>query len=63
MTVPAGSNSGDTLRLKGKGLKKAGKKARGDQMVKLKIVLPDDAKASLGDLIETWAADHPYSVR
>lgn len=63
MTVPASSNTGDTLRLKGKGLKKSGAKARGDQLIRLKIVLPDNAKTSLGDLIESWAADHPYSVR
>jgi DnaJ-class molecular chaperone len=66
MTVPAGSNTGDTLRLKGKGLPKSGSKtrgARGDQFVKLKIVLPDDAKTSLRDVVESWASDHPYSVR
>ena len=47
-TVPAGSNTGKTLRLKGRGIKrKSGR--QGDQLVKLTVVMPeridDDLKA------------------
>ncbi len=49
LTVPAGSSSGATLRLKGRGFtSKAG--ARGDQLVTLQIVVPKD-NASL----RAWA--------
>jgi DnaJ-class molecular chaperone len=39
MTVPKGSNTGTTLRLKGKGAPHRGG-GQGDQFVKLKVVLP-----------------------
>ncbi len=39
VTVPAGSNTGTKLRLKGKGLWRSAKK-RGDQYVTLQVVLP-----------------------
>lgn len=43
MTIPAGSNSGKVLRLKGRGAYAAGK--RGDLLARLMIVLPDDDAA------------------
>jgi DnaJ-class molecular chaperone len=43
MTIPAGSNSGKVLRLKGRGAYAAGK--RGDLLAKLMIVLPGDDAA------------------
>jgi len=63
MTVPPGSSSGDTLRLKGKGLKRAKSTARGDQFVRLKLVLPAKPDAKLTELVREWSAEHPYSVR
>ena len=59
--VPRGSNSGGTLRLKGKGI--AAKSATGDQYVKLKVTLPDPPDPELVHFLEKWAADHPYDVR
>ena len=43
MTIPAGSNSGKVLRLKGRGAYAAGK--RGDLLARLMIVLPEDDAA------------------
>ena len=55
LTVPAGTSSGKTLRLKGKGFtKKDG--SRGDQRVTLEIDLPVDDSA-LKDFIESWSDD------
>lgn len=64
MTVPAGSNSGDTLRLKGKGVPaaSAGGKA-GDQIVTLRVVLPEKPDPELKTFLETWAKDHAYDPR
>lgn len=59
--VPRGSNSGSTLRLKGKGIAAQGK--AGDQYVKLRIVLPDPPDADLTAFLERWGPKHPYDVR
>lgn len=61
MKVPAGSNSGRTLRLKGRGVPT--KKQTGDLLVQLEIVVPqnlnDAAKAAVEAFKEATAADNP----
>ena len=60
MTVPKGSNTGTTLRLKEKGV--PGKNgARGDQYVRLTVVLPEPGDAALERFVEGWNKD--YDVR
>ena len=54
MTIPKGSNSGTTLRLKGRGIVDRKSKQRGDQYVKLKVVLPEGADADLARFVEGW---------
>lgn len=63
MKIPEGSNSGKTLRLKGKGVndRKAG--GPGDQFVKLRVVLPDEPDAELKDFVRTWSETHSYNPR
>ena len=61
--VPKGSNTGSVLRLKGKGLPDRRGGPRGDQYVKLKVVLPDRPDRELGEFLERWAETHPYDVR
>lgn len=61
MNVPKGSSSGKRMRLKGKGLKHG--KKHGDQIVILKIVLPEKADAELEKAIKKWRKSHDYSVR
>lgn len=62
MTVPKGSNTGATLRLRGRGvaLPSGG---RGDQYVRLKVVLPKQVDPALEELVRSWAAEHPYDPR
>jgi len=60
--VPRGSNSGSTLRLKGKGIAGANGKS-GDQYVKLRVMLPDPPDAELSAFLERWGAKHAYEVR
>lgn len=60
LTVPPGSNSGSVLRLKGRGV--PGPNGPGDQLVTLKVVLPDD-DAELRKFIEKWAPRHGYDPR
>ncbi len=57
MAVPAGSNSGKVLRLKGKGIQ------GGDQYVTLRISLPEVVDGDLSRLVEEWAQKHPYDPR
>ncbi|OUR79871.1 hypothetical protein A9Q83_02680 [Alphaproteobacteria bacterium 46_93_T64] len=63
LKVPAGSNTGSTLRLKGKGIGKKEAKDRGDQFVKLKVVLPDEQDEELQEWVSNWSKDHDYDPR
>lgn len=61
MTVPKGSSSGTVLRLKSKGLNVKGK--TGDQLVTLKIVLPDTIDDDLSAFMKEWQTSHTYDPR
>jgi len=63
LTVPPGSNSGTSLRLRGKGVASADGKRRGDQYVTLKVVLPDTPDDALKEFLAGWAKDHKYDLR
>ena len=58
ITVPAGSNSGRTLRLRGRGIVQPDGR-RGDQYVRLLVVLPEAPDSEL----EAWARRRNYDVR
>ena len=62
LTVPRGASSGRKLRLKGRGLPKAGG-GKGDQYVELRIVLPDRIDDGLAEFITKWREDHAYDPR
>jgi DnaJ-class molecular chaperone len=61
--VPAGSNSGTQLRLRGRGIQAGKGGDRGDQYVRLVVVLPKEVDPDLKDAIETAAKKRPYKVR
>ncbi len=63
MKIPAGANSGQTLRLKGKGVPNADGKAAGDQYVKLTVMLPDKADPDLKQFVEGWSAGDKQAPR
>lgn len=58
VTVPAGSNTGQTLRLKGRGVK-----GKGDQLVKLTVMMPETVDDDLKSFAEEWRKSHPYDPR
>ena len=62
MTVPKGSNTGTTLRLKGKGVPRRGGGA-GDQLVKLKVVLPKPLDPELEKFVASWDAGKAWNPR
>jgi len=63
VTIPPGSNSGDTLRLKGKGVAAGPGRAAGDELVTLRIVLPEKPDDQLKSFLEGWAKSHGYDPR
>ena len=62
LTVPKGASSGQRLRLRGRGLKRANG-TRGDQHVELRIVMPPRIDDELARFIEGWRADNAYDPR
>jgi DnaJ-class molecular chaperone len=63
MTIPKGSSTGAVLRLRGKGLPRAGGGPAGDQYVRLEVALPPAPDQELGDFVRRWEAAHPYDPR
>ncbi len=63
LNVPANSNTGASLRLKGRGLLDRKTKQRGDQYVKLKVVLPDAPDDRLKAFLESWEAGRDQDPR
>jgi DnaJ-class molecular chaperone len=61
LTIPKNSNSGTVLRLRGRGVPSKG--GKGDHLVKLQIVLPDNPDEELVGCITDWEAKHPYNPR
>jgi len=60
--VPKGSNSGATLRLKGKGLSDVHGK-RGDLLARLVVTLPETIDSDLEKFAEAWRAQKPYVAK
>lgn len=63
LTIPKGASSGQMLRLRGKGVKNAQTGNTGDQLVKLRIVLPQRIDRELVDFMENWSELHGYDPR
>lgn len=63
LTIPKGTSSGRVFRLKGKGVKNSTTGVVGDQLVTVKIVLPDTIDESLSYFISEWRQRHPYDPR
>ncbi len=61
LAIPAGTSSGRTLRIKGKGL--PAKDGAGDLYVTARIVLPEGGDAELEELMKRWRDEKPYDPR
>lgn len=62
MAVPKGSNTGTVLRLRGKGAPRhAG--GHGDQLVKLKVMLPKETDPELEAFVSGWENGKTYNPR
>lgn len=58
LTVPPHSNSGQVLRLKGKGLPSGGSEPAGDLYVRLVVTLPEGADLKLDAFVKAWDANY-----
>jgi len=63
MKIPAGANSGKTMRLRGRGIQPKGEDTRGDQLVTLQVTLPDQPDEELKTFVRKWSQKHPYNPR
>jgi DnaJ-class molecular chaperone len=61
LAIPAGTNSGRTFRLKGKGLK--AKSGSGDLLATVRIMLPDATDDEFKELMTAWRDKKPYDPR
>ncbi|MET0536813.1 MAG: J domain-containing protein [Xanthobacteraceae bacterium] len=61
LTIPAGTNSGRTFRLKGQGF--PGKTGAGDLLASVRIVLPEGRDGELEELMRKWRAKKAYDPR
>lgn len=61
LAIPAGTNSGRTFRLKGKGLK--AKSGAGDLLVTVRVTLPDRVDDEFKNLMKSWRDKKPYDPR
>ena len=61
LKVPKGSNTGSILRLKGKGV--PGQGGHGDELVKLKVMLPSGPDPELETFLSSWKPGKNYEPR
>lgn len=62
VTIPKGASSGQTLRLRGRGVSASGRPA-GDQRIELQIVMPKEVDDELAAFMERWGKTHAYDPR
>ena len=63
LSIPANSNSGAVLRLKGKGVPAHGSEAAGDLYVRLVVALPDRPDPALKSFVEGWQSNFDPRAR
>ncbi len=62
VTVPANANTGTQLRLRGKGITKTNGQ-RGDQLIRLQVMLPDKGDPELTKFVKSWKFGASHRVR
>jgi DnaJ-class molecular chaperone len=63
LTIPKGANTGQTLRLKGKGLPDGKGGHRGDLLARIVVTLPEPPDEELVKFAEAWRRERPYTPR
>lgn len=63
LKIPKAANSGQVLRLRGKGVPATGSEPAGDQYVTLTVVLPTEPDPALESFVESWKPAAPHNPR
>ncbi len=61
--IPPGTNTGVKLRIKEEGMPKGMGKIRGDQIVNIKVALPEKTDIEFNEFIKNWSKKNPYNPR
>jgi DnaJ-class molecular chaperone len=61
LTIPKGTSSGRVFRLKGKGVHNSTTRHTGDQLVSVRIVLPETIDNELSYFLSEWRQKHGYN--
>ena len=61
LTLPKGTSSGRIFRLKGKGVRNSTTGHTGDQLVTVRIVLPETIDDKLAYFLSEWRQNNPYN--
>jgi DnaJ-class molecular chaperone len=61
VAMPKGTSSGRVFRLKGKGVRNTTTGNTGDQLVSVRIVLPETIDSELSYFMQEWRQKHPYN--
>jgi DnaJ-class molecular chaperone len=61
VTMPKGTSSGRIFRLKGKGVRNSTTGNTGDQLVSVRIVLPETIDSELSYFMQEWRQKHSYN--
>src|SRR5262249_43614033 len=61
LTIPKGTSSGRTFRLKGKGVRNTTNGRTGDQLVSVRIVLPERIDDKLSYFLSEWRQTNRYN--
>lgn len=62
LTVPKGTSSGKVFRLKGKGVKNTQTGTTGDELITVRIVMPDEVDDELAYFMSEWRQKHRYDA-
>ncbi len=60
LSIPKGTSSGRAFRLKGKGIRSSLARPQGDQIVTVRIMLPEQIDESLAYFLAEWKKKHAY---
>ena len=63
LNVPKGTSSGTVFRIRGKGVRSMTTGATGDQLVTIRIVLPDTIDDQLAYFMSEWRQKNAYDPR
>jgi molecular chaperone DnaJ len=63
LKIPAGTQNGKMLKLKGKGVPRLGTSGKGDLLARIKVLTPENLNGAEKDLLKKFAESHQEDPR